>query len=319
MTSSLPGVAREAFERFITTELTTIDPRGRPITWPLTPFYGDGAPTIDVTTGLGYPKKADDARRTPRVALLFSDPTGSGISSGIQVLVQGAAIVDEEDLAANADRYARESGEKLPATKRMHPPKFLRGPLGWYYARIYIKVRPERVLIWPDGDLGRGPEIHDARIDEVRSGHAEDPEPTPVPPAGGEPIWDPKIDELGAEFTTAVLSWIGPDGLPIAVRVPVAPDESKRRVLIGPTPAELPFAEGAACMTAHDHAPEFKWQRNFQVRGRLVAEGEGWALAPQRVVGGFEIPKGLIARNRALMAGHWRFYKTAKERIRARG
>ena len=319
MTSSLPDVAREAFERFVTTELTTIDSRGQPITWPLTPFYADGAPTIDVTTGLGYPKKADDARRTPRVSLLFSDPTGSGIESGIQVLVQGAAIVDEDDLAANRDRYARESGEKLPATKSLHPPKFLRGPLDWYYARIYIKVRPERVLIWPDGDLSRSPEIQDARIDEVRSGHVEDPEPTPSPPAGGDPIWDPRIDQLGTAFPTAVLSWIGPDGLPLAVRVPVATDEGERRVRIGAVPAELPLAEGAACLTAHEHAPEFKWQRNFQVRGRLVPDGGGWALAPRKVVGGFNVPKTFIGRNRAFMSGHWRFYKTARKRMKARG
>ena len=31
------------------------------------------------STGLGYPKKANDARRNPRVAMLFPDSTGSGI------------------------------------------------------------------------------------------------------------------------------------------------------------------------------------------------------------------------------------------------
>src|SRR3954447_13299939 len=101
MTSTLPQDIREAFERFITTEYATIDARQQPIVWPVTPYYSPGAATIDVTTGIGYPKKADDARRNPRVALLFSDSTGSGIESGIQVLVQGTAEVDEEDLAAN--------------------------------------------------------------------------------------------------------------------------------------------------------------------------------------------------------------------------
>ena len=52
MTASLPEQAREAFARFITTEYTTIDSRQQPITWPVTPYYTDGAPTIDVTTGL---------------------------------------------------------------------------------------------------------------------------------------------------------------------------------------------------------------------------------------------------------------------------
>src|SRR4051812_43725605 len=122
MTSSLPQEVRDAFDRYVTTEYATIDARQQPIVWPVTPYYSDGDPCIDVTTGIGYPKKADDAKRDRHVALLFSDPTGSGIDSGIQVLVQGTADVDERDYDANAERYLRESGEKLPATKSMHPP-----------------------------------------------------------------------------------------------------------------------------------------------------------------------------------------------------
>ena len=72
-------VVQEVFDRFVTTELTTVGARQQPITWPVTPFYEPGAQTIDVTTGIGYPKKADDAKRHPSVSMLFSDPTGSGI------------------------------------------------------------------------------------------------------------------------------------------------------------------------------------------------------------------------------------------------
>ena len=105
MTSTLPQSVRDAFDHFITTELTTLGAHQQPITWPVTPYYGDGDPTIDVTTGLGYPKKADDAKRRPRVSLLFSDPTGSGIERPPQVLVQGIAKVDDRNLAANRERY----------------------------------------------------------------------------------------------------------------------------------------------------------------------------------------------------------------------
>ena len=122
MTSSLPRATRECFERFITTEYTTVDARQQPITWPVTPYYAQGGATIDVTTGLGYPKKADDAQRNPRVALLFSDPTGSGIDDADQVLVQGTAEVDDHDLDANRERYKREIAVKLPATQNEMPP-----------------------------------------------------------------------------------------------------------------------------------------------------------------------------------------------------
>src|ERR687891_267396 len=65
MTATLPNEVREAFSRFITCEYTTVDSRQQPITWPVTPYYSPGEATIDVTTGLGYPKKADDAARNP--------------------------------------------------------------------------------------------------------------------------------------------------------------------------------------------------------------------------------------------------------------
>ena len=175
MTASLPQEVREVFGDFITCEYTTIDSRQQPIVWPVTPYYENGGPCIDVTTGLGYPKKARDARRNRHVALLFSDPTGSGIDSGIKVLVQGTADVDDRDLPANRERYWRESAEKLPATKEMHPPKLVRGLFDWYYTRIYVHVRPERVFVWESGDVTSAPAVLDSHIEEVRSGHSEEP------------------------------------------------------------------------------------------------------------------------------------------------
>src|SRR3954452_337528 len=108
MPSTLPHELQQADERYLTTEFVTIDARGRPIVWPVTPYYRANEGCIDVTTGVGYPKKADDAARNPRVALLFSDPTGSGIPDAPMVLVQGTARVDDSDLEANRERYERE-------------------------------------------------------------------------------------------------------------------------------------------------------------------------------------------------------------------
>lgn len=317
MTSSLPQQVQEAFERFVTTELTTVAARQQPITWPVTPYYRAGSPTIDVTTGLGYPKKADDARRHPQVAMLFSDPTGSGIETGIHVLVQGMAEVDESDLDANRERYSREIAVKLPATVKMNPPKFVQDWFSWYYTRIYIKVRPERVFVWADGDVTKPPEVHGAHMEEVRSGHSEEPAEPHEPAAGGAVAWDSRIDEIGVRYPTGVVSWVGPDGFPIAVRVPLSVDRARRRIDLGADPMGLPPAEGRACVTVHEHAPTFTWQRNFQVRGDLTRTESGWAVVPHRLVGGFEVPKG-IQRMRDFLANHWRFYKTAKQRLAAR-
>jgi hypothetical protein len=316
MTSTLPQEVRDAFDRFITCELTTVDATKQPITWPVTPYYEQGGPTIDVTTGLGYPKKADDARAHPSVALLFSDPTGSGIDSGIRVLVQGTATIDDEDLKANAARYLRESAVKLPATKKMNPPKPLRPAFNFYYARIYINVRPERIFVWPEGDLSEEPTIHGAHLEEVRSGHSEEPPEEHGAPAGGAEAWDQRMASLG-EHETGVLSWVGPDGFPIAVRLPYASDPSRREIRIEGEPSGLPVLEGRACLTVHRHAPDFTWQRNMQVRGNLVRAADGLRLVPRRVVGGFEIPKGL-GRFRDFLRKGPRFYRTYRRRLRER-
>src|SRR5436305_6827068 len=226
MTTSLPHEVQAVFDRFITTELTTIDRRGQPITWPVTPYYSPGGPCIDLTTGLGYPKKANDARANPLVALLFSDPTGSGLQDPRMVLVQGTADVDDRDLDANRRRYARESVEKLPATAKLQPPDPVKRWMHWYYTRIYVHVRPERIYAWPAGDIAREPELYGTHMEEVRSGHSEEPPRFPADPEGGASQWDPRINELGTRYPTAVLSIVCPDGFPFSIRVPVRVDSA---------------------------------------------------------------------------------------------
>ncbi|MBV9214177.1 MAG: pyridoxamine 5'-phosphate oxidase family protein [Actinobacteria bacterium] len=311
MTASLPDGIQEVFDRFITTEYTTIDRNGQPITWPVTPYYWPGSSTIDVTTGLGYPKKAADAAANPRVALLFSDPTGSGLASPPTVLVQGTAAVDDRDLDANRERYARESAEKLPGAQSMQPPKSIQRMMSWYYTRIYVRVRPERVYAWRPGS--EEPELFDAHMEEVRSGHSEEPHADRAGSAERPPVWDARIEELGERYDSAVLSLVAPDGFPFSARVPVTVDRASRRIRVDATPPGVPIAPGRACLTAHDHAPDFTWQRNFQVRGDLARDDRGWAIVPSRVVGGFELPPGSgLQKARANLPKIVRFRRIAK-------
>jgi hypothetical protein len=320
VTASLPSEVQAVFDRFITTEFTTIDQAGQPITWPVTPYYSPGGPCIDVTTGLGYPKKANDARANPLVALLFSDPTGSELSEPPMVLVQGTASVDDEDLEANRMRYEHESVVKLPGTAKLQPPGPIKKMMGWYYTRVYIHVRPERVYVWPRCDVSAEPQLYGAHMEEVRSGHSEEPERFHADPAGGMNAWDPRVTELGSgRYPTAVLSFVGPDGFPFAIRVPVKADSPRRLVRIEAEPVGVPLEPGLACLTAHVHAPQFTWQANFQVRGDLVRSDDGWALAPHKFVGGFEIPKSRVEMFRANAAKVRRFRRIAKRELAKRG
>jgi hypothetical protein len=318
VTASLPAEVQSVFERFVTTELTTIDGRGQPITWPVTPFYQAGAPCIDVTTGLGYPKKADDARRDPRVALLFSDPHGSGLADPPMILVQGSAQVDDRDLDANAERYARESGARFPGTAATRLPPPLRRFFAWYFDRIYIHVRPERVYVWPHGDLDSEPALYDTHMEEVRSGHSEEPERFHAPAAGGLTVWNGRVAAFGTRYPTAVLSLVSPDGFPFATRVRARPDPAARWLDLSHIPEGTPLTPGRACLTAHRHHESMLWQENFQVRGDLAEVDGRWTFRPHQVVGGFELPASRWRAVRANAGKARRFRRTARRQLARR-
>jgi hypothetical protein len=116
-----------------------------------------------------------------------------------------------------------------------------------------------------------------------------------------------------------VLSLIAPDGFPFAVRLPISLDRDARRIRIGSGVQGLPMQPGLACLTAHDHHPDFLWQRNFQVRGDLVQEDGCWAVVPHRLVGGFELPpSSTFARYRLNARKIVRFRRKAKQELRER-
>jgi hypothetical protein len=128
------------------------------------------------------------------------------------------------------------------------------------------------------------------------------------------------MDELGARYPTAVLSLVAPDGFPFSVRVPISVDRADHRIRLGAGVVGLPVQPGLACITAHDHHPEFLWQRNFQVRGDLVEEDGGWAVIPHRLIGGFELPpSSTIAKYRLNARKIIRYRKHAKRELRERG
>jgi Pyridoxamine 5'-phosphate oxidase len=235
VTASLPPEVQQVFDRFRTTAFATVDRHGLPVCWPGTPHYEPGDPCIDVTPAAGEAEQALDAEANPKVAVLFSDPAGSGMDAAPQVLVQGTA-----DLGEAGSESSR------------------------------VRVRPERVYVWPAGDPTAEPQLFDAHMEEVRSGHDEEPERPQAAAEGGEPVWDDCIDDLGDACPEAVLSLVAPDGFPFSVRVKVKADGSAGRVRIAGDALGVPVQTGRACLTAED----------FQVRGDLVEENGGWVVVP---------------------------------------
>src|SRR5262249_33603856 len=150
-----PPELLDVFQHALTCEYGSLTRAGAPVTVPTTPYVGVGG-TIDLSTGLTYPAKAERARRNPKVALLFADAVGAKESDAPVVLVQGHAAVRDADLQTNTDRYVCASMRKLPGAVEGQPRALLRR-LTFYYARIWIEITPVRILWWPDRALDSQP------------------------------------------------------------------------------------------------------------------------------------------------------------------
>src|SRR5690242_18729742 len=101
-------VALEIIQNYYTCEFTTLSRDGIPQTWPVTPrLLTDGR--LLVGTSIGLPQKAYNVRRNPKVSMLFSDSTGSGVAEPGAVLIQGDATAEDRlvtDLRSEPDLAA---------------------------------------------------------------------------------------------------------------------------------------------------------------------------------------------------------------------
>ncbi len=157
---NLAPEVRAVIEEFRTCEFTTLAKDGAPITWPTVPFYDPSRGVLIVTTSIALAQKALNVRRNPKVALLFSDPTASGIQRPPAVLIQGDAVAPDRveteispDVAAGIERLFR----RQPAGTVYSANRLTRYLFDWYYMRLRIEVTPVRIRWWPDGNFAARP------------------------------------------------------------------------------------------------------------------------------------------------------------------
>jgi hypothetical protein len=289
-----PAALSEVFERAITCEYASLTRAGTPVTVPSTPYVGAG--TLDVSTGLAYPAKAERARRNPKVALLFADPIGAGAGDLPVVLVQGHAAVRDADLQGNTDRYARLAMAKLPAAAKGQP-KFMLRRMKFYYARIWIEIVPQRILWWESRELASAPRTW--RADPARAL----PESDPAPSGRQPPAWlRPPSDWRGIaaralrELPFADLTFVDGDGHPVCL--PVSAGElagEEVPLAIGSGAPEL--RAGPACLTVHGHDERFTTQENHTLIGSVVTDQDGPRLRVERALADWS-----LAGNRAQIA-----------------
>ena len=164
--AGLPREVEDVFEEFRTCELSTLARDGTPITWPTLPFWRSDEKRFLITTSIALAQKALNVRRNPRVSLLFSDPTASGLDAPPAVLVQGDAEAPEKIVTSVAgfEEELRRVYRRQPVSRMYGSNPLTRRFMDWYFMRLSIYVTPRRILWWSGGDFWREPyelDVHD--------------------------------------------------------------------------------------------------------------------------------------------------------------
>ncbi|MFE1788802.1 pyridoxamine 5'-phosphate oxidase family protein [Streptomyces sp. NPDC059525] len=253
--SAPPGV----LDAYRTCEFVTLAKDGTPLAWPTAVARREDG-TLLLTTSLAFAQKAFNVRRDGRVALLFSDPTGSGLEHAPQIFVSGRAECPDTVMTGprGAEEYWRRLFERQP-----HSRAYLRLPMrpmmSWYYLRLLITVDPEQVIVRPPLE-----ELPNHDLSATAAG---------TPPLPG-------AEQLG-RTPTAVLAARSASGAPVLARTRPRPTRSGYLVEV---PADCPVEPGPASLLVHRHDELLNHMYNALVRGDLRRTDAGWLLEPSTVI-----------------------------------
>lgn len=150
----LPEPVEALLETALVSELTVIDPSGRPVTHPLIPLY-DGE-LIYLTSSILFSRKLEHIKANPKVSLSISDPVAVKIDRFARATIQGDATVDDSDLHSGWERVLPLWREKEPAID-MFLGKRVALPL--FFERSVIEIRPRKAFLWEDGRTDRAPQV----------------------------------------------------------------------------------------------------------------------------------------------------------------
>jgi general stress protein 26 len=153
---ALPEPIEALLETALVSELTVIDPAGKPVTHPLIPLY-DGE-LIYLTSSILFSKKLEHIKRNPKVSISISDPVAVQTERFSRATIQGDARVDDADLHEGWERVLPIWRQKEPAIdfflgKRVALPLF--------FERAVIEVRPRKAFLWEDGRTDLAPQVFD--------------------------------------------------------------------------------------------------------------------------------------------------------------
>lgn len=249
--ASLPDELVPVFERSLVCEFASVKRDGTPVTSAMCPTAGRDGRTIDVSTGLAYPSKAERVRRNPKVCVMYSAPEALPGENSPVVLVYGHASVRDADLQANTDRCVAVNLATSPSMRQV--PRFVLRTMRGLFARIWIAVTPLKVLWWPGGDMTEPPRSWTAP--DGTTAPSSDPAPK-ARSAEQQPLVrrdrdvQASLEQALGELGPPILTAVDGDGYPVPLRA--ATGALKEGVvqleLFGRTPKRQ---NGRACLSFH--------------------------------------------------------------------
>lgn len=157
--AAMPDPVAKLIDAALVGELTAVDRRGRPVTYPLIPLWDRDK--VYLTSSALFSRKLDHIRANRRVSLSITDPVAVGGATD-RATIQGDARIIEEDPHVGWERL-------LPIWERKEPSIVLflkaRVALPLFFERALIEITPRRALYWAAGDPSRAPVV--TVLDEV--------------------------------------------------------------------------------------------------------------------------------------------------------
>jgi general stress protein 26 len=248
-------------EAYRTCELLTVSRSGIPIAWPMSGIYQPESDTFLTSTSIGYPQKAHNIRRTPQVALLFSDPTGSGLDAPPQILIQGTASCSDE-IETSFTQHARlwQRLLTIQPSSRLYSSTVLGWhPMDVFYMRLYITVTPTSVSTRPALEAGEQLMIR-----------------------GSKGLPEGTARRM-RRFRSAVLAAVDDGGRPTLLRtIP----ELRDGALFLPGPADQRLAARPASLLLHRHNDNVGAMRGMVLTGSIDVLDDGFSFRADRLIEG---------------------------------
>lgn len=246
------GRLRELIQRSLSAEFTSIRD-GKPVTYPLSPFYDDETRRVVVSSPPAFAGKVENVRRDPRVALLLHDEDGEYLVTGDGHLREGDPVTNAEYVRSLITSEPTSAKRNVYASSANFIDSWIgRRVMGWYGLRIVVEIDPKSM----------------SRVGDPSSIDA-------LPAWAAVGMSEPEA----SSYERAVLSTVGDDGYPsmqpiaaLGIREDAAVLESAPVVPVG--------AGQPACLLLHWHDDRVAYLGQRVVRCRFRTDEESSLLVP---------------------------------------